>query len=476
MMNRRQFSQLALLAAVGRAESSEPSYHEKYRPQFHFSPKKGWTNDPNGLVFYQGEYHLFFQHNPFDTKWGNMTWGHAVSADMVHWEQMANALEPDKMGTMFSGSAVVDWNNTAGFQTGSEKTIVLIYTAAGGTSPESKGQPFTQCLAYSNDRGRTFTKYSGNPVVPNIKGENRDPKVLWHAPTKRWIMALFLDGNTYAFLSSPDLKHWSMLHHITVPKVAECPDFFEMPVENEPGVSKWVWTGANGSYLVGSFDGKRFSPEVMTQPLSYGANYYAVQTFSDLPNQRRVQMSWMNGGKYPGMPFNQQMSCPYEFKLRKCEYDSYRIFALPIKEVETLRGTPHSWKDWTLKPGDNPLAELNGDLWDISAEIEPGAAKEIGFNLRGHTVAYAIKEKPIENTLRSAQLTAPLAPQNGRIKLRILVDRTTVETFGNDGEVVIPTCFLPGENNQRLELFATGGNAKILSLDVYPMRSIWPNA
>ena len=233
-INRRQFAQLAVTAAAQTAEQSAP-YQEKLRPQFHFSPKKGWTNDPNGLVCYKGEYHLFFEHNPFDVKWGNMTWGHAISPDMVHWTQIENALEPDKMGTMFSGSAVVDWDNTAGFQKGEEKTIVLIYTAAGGSNPESKGQPFTQCIAYSTDRGRTFTKYAGNPVVPNIVGSNRDPKVTWHAPTRQWILTMFLDGSTYRFLASPDLKKWTMLQDISVPKTSECPDFFEMPVEQRTG-------------------------------------------------------------------------------------------------------------------------------------------------------------------------------------------------------------------------------------------------
>jgi sucrose-6-phosphate hydrolase SacC (GH32 family) len=184
----------------------------------------------------------------------------------------------------------------------------------------------------------------------------------------------------------------------------------------------------------------------------------------------------MNDGKYPGMPFNQQMSCPYEFKLRKYGYGSYRIFALPIKEMEKLRGTSHAWKNLELKPGDNPLAGLTGDLWDICAEIELGAAKEIGFKLRGHIVSYSVSEKPSDNTLRSEQLSAVMPPKDGKIKLRILVDRTTVELFGNDGEVVIPTCFLPEENNQYLELFANGGNAKIASLDVYPLHSIWPAA
>jgi len=472
-MNRRQFTQLAFAAAArpAAAQESQPLYNETYRPQFHFSPKKGWTNDPNGLVFYKGEYHLFFQHNPFDVKWGNMTWGHAVSSDLVHWKQTENALLPDKMGTMFSGSAVMDWNNTAGFQKGEEKTIVLIYTAAGGTNPESKDQPFTQCIAYSTDRGRTFTKYSGNPVVPHMIGNNRDPKVVWHQPTKQWIMALFLEGSTYRFLASPDLKKWTTLQDISVPKTGECPDFFEMPVENEPGVSKWVWTGANGNYLVGTFDGKRFTPEVMTQALSNGANYYAVQTYSDLPNRRRVQLSWMSGGKYPGMPFNQQMSFPYEFRLRKYGVSSYHIFALPVKEIESLWEHSKSWNNLELKPGENPLEGMAGDCWDIAAEIEPAGAIEVGFKVRGRTIAYNVKEK--EKKLSSANLSAGMAMQNGRIKLRILVDRASVEVFGNDGEVVIPSCFLPEPGNKELGMYATEGTARIASLVVRPVRSIW---
>jgi sucrose-6-phosphate hydrolase SacC (GH32 family) len=310
-------------------------------------------------------------------------------------------------------------------------------------------------------------------VVPNIVGNNRDPKVVWHAPTRRWIMTLFLEGSTYGFLASPDLKSWTMLHAISVPKVGECPDFFEMPVENEPGVSKWVWTGANGNYLVGTFDGQRFVPEVMTQPLSYGANYYAVQTFSDLPGNRRVQMSWMSGGKYPGMPFNQQMSCPYELKLLKFGFRSYRIFALPVREIEALRGTPRRWKDLALKPGENPLAGISGDLWDIAAEIELGSGTEAGFKVRGRTIAYTVKENPRENSLSSGTLSAPMGMKAGRVKIRILVDRTSIETFGNDGEVAIPTCFLPGDSNPTLELFASNGAAKLISLDIYPMHSAW---
>jgi fructan beta-fructosidase len=473
--DRRQFVKLAAAAAAVPAAGAdtEPSYNERLRPQFHFSPKTGWTNDPNGLVFYKGEYHMFFQHNPFDVKWGNMTWGHAVSPDMVHWTQLDDALHPDKMGTMFSGSAVVDWSNSAGLQRGDEKTLVLTYTAAGGTNPESKGQPYTQCIAYSTDRGRTFTKYAANPVAPNIVGSNRDPKVVWHASTRQWIMALFLDGHTYGFLSSPDLKRWSLMQTISVPNTSECPDFFEMDVQNEPGVTKWVWTGANGNYLVGAFDGKRFTPEVMTQSVHAGANYYAVQTFSDLPDRRRVQVAWMNGGQYPGMPFNQQMSCPYEFQLRKYGYNSYRIFALPIREIEALRGQPRTWNDVNIAPGENPLAGMKGDLWDIVAEIEPGTAKEFGFRIRGRRVNYTVKEQARDNTLASAQHSSQLALKDEKLGLRILVDRTSVEVFGNGGELVIPSCFLPDENNLDLELYSAGGTARIVSLNIYPMHSIW---
>jgi len=455
------------------AAETEPDYNERLRPQFHFTPKKGWTNDPNGLVFYQGEYHMFFQHNPFDVKWGNMTWGHAVSPDMVHWTQLANALHPDHMGTMFSGSAVVDWSNTAGLEKGADKTIVLIYTAAGGTNPESQGQPYTQCIAYSTDRGRTFTKYAGNPVVPNIVGSDRDPKVVWHAPTGQWIMALFLDGNTYGFLSSSDLKKWSLIETMSVPHTSECPDFFEIAVENEPGVKKWVWTGANGNYLVGAFDGKRFTPEVMTQSVHAGANYYAVQTFSGLPDGRRVQVAWMNGGQYPGMPFNQQMSCPYELQLRKYGYHSYRIFPFPIREIDALRGQPRTWNDVTIAPGANPLVGVKGDVWDIVAEIEPATARQFGFVVRGRKVSYTVEERARDNTLASGPHSSPLGLKDGKLALRILVDRTSVEVFGNGGELAIPSCFLPDENDLDLEFYSAGGAAHIVSSNVYPMRSIW---
>lgn len=457
--------------------STSELYNETYRPQFHFTPRINWTNDPNGMVYYAGEYHLFFQHNPAGINWGNMTWGHAVSPDLVHWSQLANAIEPDAKGTIFSGSAVVDRLNTAGFKTGKESPLVAIYTAAGGTNPESKGVPFTQCIAYSNDRGRTWTKYDKNPVLPHVAAENRDPKVIWHAPTRRWIMALFLDGNEYALFSSPDLKTWAKLHSLTMKDCGECPDFFEIPVEDQPGITKWVFTAANGHYLVGAFDGQRFTPESGPFTADYGANYYAVQSYSDIPpsDGRRIQIAWMNGGSYPKMPFNQQMSFPCAMALRQTP-DGLRLYRWPVREIARLydkAARPISIRNHTLRPAKNPLAGATGDLWDIRAEFELKEAAEVGFRIRGETVTYSAKD----HKLRCLGREAPLDSENGRVKIRVLVDRTTLEVFGNEGRVSLTSCFLPRRRDRVLEVFATGGSAKIVSLTARSLRSAWkPNS
>jgi sucrose-6-phosphate hydrolase SacC (GH32 family) len=443
-------------------------YNEVYRPQFHFSPKTNWTNDPNGLVYYKGEYHLFFQHNPFGLQWGNMTWGHAVSPDLVHWTQLDDALQPDRLGTMFSGSAVVDADNTAGFQSGGEKTIVAIYTAAGGTSKESEGQPFTQALAYSVDRGRTFKKYDKNPVLGHIAAENRDPKVVWHAPTKRWVMVLYIEGSDYALYASPDLKRWDHLQTFSIPGTSECPDFFEIPVDGDKKNTRWVAMSANGTCLIGGFDGQKFTSEGGPHLSDRGANFYAAQTYSDTPDGRRIQITWMNGGKYPDMQFNQQMSFPCELTLRTAK-EGLRLFRNPVKEIEKLHGKAHHWKDLTLTPGVNPLSDLKGDLFDIQLELEPGDAKEIVLTLRGEVLRYDVAERKLSFLGRSGDL----APENGRVKLRVLLDRTSIEAFGDGGKLSMTSCFLPQPEDQSLSLSANGGSARIHSLTVYPLKSAW---
>jgi len=444
-------------------------YQETYRPQFHFTAKENWLNDPNGLVYYKGEYHMFFQHNPSGINWGNMTWGHAVSPDMVHWKQLPNAIEPDELGTIFSGSAVVDWNNTSGFRTGDEKVLVAFYTSAG--SHASVQKPFTQSIAYSNDRGRTWTKYEKNPVIGHIKGSNRDPKVIWHAPSEKWVMALYLDRNEYALLSSSNLKEWTLESRLEMPGVGECPDIFELPVNGDANNTKWVFWGGNGNYLIGSFDGKTFTKE--TEPLrsEWGNNGYAGQTWSDIPKSdgRRLQILWMSGGRFPGMPFNQQMSIPCEVTLRTFP-EGIRLCRQPVREIESIHGKHHGWHDVAIKPGENLLDGVSGELFHIRARIELGDAAEVGFTVRGVPVSYNVKAKKLTCLGKSA----PLAQLGGGIELQIITDRTSIEIFANGGKIVLSFSLPLAPDNTSLQVYARGANALLNSLDVWHLKSVWP--
>jgi len=449
---------------------AENLYREKLRPQFHFSSRRGWNNDPNGLVYYEGEYHLFYQHNPFGWKWGNMHWGHAVSTDLVHWRELGDALHPDALGTIFSGSAVVDLTDTAGFQKGTEKPIICIYTAAGNTNALSEGRPFTQCIAYSTDRGRTFTKYSDNPVLDHIVAENRDPKVIWYAPESKWIMALYLDENDFALFASADLKHWERLSAVNLLGASECPEFFEIPVEGASGDSRWVFYGGNGLYLVGDFDGIRFTPESGPHPLNFGNCFYASQTFNNIPasDGRRILMPWGRLDS-PGMPFNQMIGLPVELTLRTTP-EGPRLFTNPVRELESLRTVNRTFPGGSIAPGENPLDSVEGELFDILLDIEPGRASEIILTIRGVTVSYNVSERRLTCLDRSA----PLEPVRGGIRLRLLVDRTTIDIFGNQGRVYMPmgVQFSP-ENIGDLALQVRGGPGRIRQLEVYHLNSIW---
>jgi sucrose-6-phosphate hydrolase SacC (GH32 family) len=439
-------------------------YDETYRPQFHFTAKKGWLNDPNGLVYYKGDYHLFFQHNPSGNVWGNMTWGHAISKDLLHWQQLPNAIEPDKLGTIFSGSAVVDWNNTAGF---GKEAIVCTYTSA--------GKPFTQSIAYSTDAGKTFTKYDKNPVLKNISEGNRDPKVFWHEPTKKWIMVLYVDApnqakkmvQTIQFFSSPDLKDWTYLSRID--GFFECPDCFELPVDGDALKTKWVAFAADGNYIIGTFDGQKFTKEAGKFTSDHGANFYAAQTYSDIPKSdgRRILIGWMRGGKYPHMPFNQQMAFPTELTL-KTTPDGIRMFKWPIREISSLVATEKDLSGTELKPGDNPLSEIKADLLNIDVTIDPGEAAAITFDIRGTKLRWT---KPGRLTLGSS--SADLKPQSGKIALRLLIDRSSIEVFGNNGEVTLSNCYLPRPGNSTIKLEVEGQPAKIVSMKIRELKSTW---
>jgi len=438
----------------------EQIYREKYRPQFHFTTRRGWINDENGLVYYRGKFHLFYQHNPFGVKWGNMHWGHAVSNDLVHWKELKIALYQHSFSDMcFSGTSVIDKDNTSGFKRGSEDPMVIFYTSTG------RGE----CVTYSNDGAKSFTEYSGNPVV---KHKGRDPKVLWYKPQKKWVMIVYdvkAGKRGFAFYNSSDLKNWRRVSWIS--GFFECPNLFELAVQGRNNIKKWVLNGADGKYLLGSFDGTRFLPDSDEKiPMDYGRNFYAVYTYSNIPPEdgRTIQMVWMRGGKYPGMPFNQQLTFPCELSLRSTP-EGLRLCRKPVREIKLLRKKEHKWKNVVLKPGDNRLKDITGELFEIQAEIEPAGAKEVGFGIRGVDVVYNVEGQKIHCLGRDG----PLKPIDGKIKLHLLVDRTCLEVFGNDGLLSMSSCMVPADNNKSLKLFCKGGQAKVLKLSVWELNSAW---
>ncbi len=336
------------------------------RPCLHFTAPAGWLNDPNGLVCYNGVYHLFYQHNPYGRGWGAMHWGHAVSSDLVRWQHRDLTLLPDEMGTMFSGSAVVDWHNRSGLQTGGHPPICLFYTAAGGCAPEPCAA--TQCMAFSLDGGQTWCKYEGNPVLPHVMENNRDPKVFWHDPTRRWVMALFLGYDAehktngkcfFGLFISPDLAHWTETDRVEITGSGECPDMFPLTTQN--GDRIWVFWAADGHYLLGTFDGERFSARTRVLRAYNGgagkrAHAYAAQTYSDMPDKRRLQVAWLQGN-LENRPYNQQMSLPVELSLNGDGAEA-RLCFQPAAEVLSSFGPGQSVALESAAPtalGDTPF-------------------------------------------------------------------------------------------------------------------------
>jgi sucrose-6-phosphate hydrolase SacC (GH32 family) len=468
-------------AALARPTSAEPVappaaspgvYQEALRPLVHFTAKKNWLNDPNGLVYFDGEYHLFFQHNPNGIEWGDMTWGHAVSRDLVHWTQLDNAITPDALGTIYSGSAAVDWTNSSGFGKDGKPPLVAMYTAAGGKSQESKGKPFTQCLAFSNDRGRTWTKFDGNPVIPHIVAENRDPKIIWHAPTKRWILALYEDRTRFSLHSSPDLKTWTKLQSLMMPEGSECPDFFPMPLDGDASKERWVFMAADASYGVGTFDGKTFVPEQGTRQTDFGRNFYAVQSFSDIPKEdgRRIQIAWMRGPRVKGMPFNQQMSFPTEVTLKSTASGPW-LFRVPAREIQSLHKESGTVTGTFTASGvmgvDSTLADLKGEAFHIVAQFEVGAATEVGLVVFGEPIVYSVEGRTL-NALGEAWFKL----EDGKLNLELIVDRGSIETFAQRGQYALAGCFEPRAGSPPVSVLIKGKGATV-TLVATPLKSAW---
>lgn len=450
---------LNLVGQDDQIKGAENLYREKLRPQFHFTSRRGWNNDSNGLVFYQGLYHLYYQHNPYGVQWGNMHWGHAVSTDLVHWTELPIALYPQQFGDWcFSGSAVVDLNNTAGFQKGSEPPIVAAYTST------RRGE----CIVYSNDGGRTFTEYEGNPVIQH---KGRDPKVIWYEPGGHWVMALYHevdDKRTIAFYTSDDLKSWQ--YQSLIEGFYECPEIFELPIDGDKDDARWVLYGADGDYLIGTFDGKTFTPESDKIKFNHGNCFYASQTYNNIPpaDGRRIQIAW-GRVEMPGMPFNQMMLFPVGLTLRATE-EGPRMFAAPVREIERLQEPHRGWTDQKLAPRKDLLSGVKGDLFRIRVRFEPGQADRVVLDVRGIRIVYDAKAR----RLSCSDKTAPLSPQDGKIELDVLVDRTSIEIFANDGRLYMPMGVKFADENRSLSFFCEGAAITVSSLEVFEIISAWP--
>ena len=465
------------------------------RPRYHFTPPQMWLNDPNGLVYLDGEYHLFYQYHPTSTVWGPMHWGHAVSRDLINWQHLPIALYPDEHGMVFSGSAVVDKQNTAGF--GSD-AIVSIFT-------HHQDDHQSQSLAYSNDLGRTWTKYPANPVLKAEANSRdfRDPKVFWHEG--HWVMALAV-GLKILFFSSPDLRNWEQTGSFgngygATSGVWETPDLFKLTVKDSED-SRWVLSvsvgdggpagGSGTQYFIGEFDGRTFISENPKESIlwaDFGADYYAPQSWNDEPNGRRLMIGWMNNWSYarliPASEWRGAFNLIRELSLKQTD-SGIRMFQRPFAEIRSLRAAAYHWGEEIIRPGTNILADIRGTALEILSEFEIGEVVDLfGIRVRVGTgeqtiIGYHPKTRKLfvdrsqSGTVDfydgfAAVHSAELYPINNLIKLHIFVDRSSVEVFANDGLVTFAECIFPAEGSQGLELFSEGGTLKLCSLDIFEL-------
>jgi fructan beta-fructosidase len=485
------------------AAQTPPLFDEPFRPQFHFTPQRNWMNDPNGLVFYEGEYHLFFQYNPEGNAWGHMSWGHAVSPDLVHWTHLPLALAEENGVMIFSGSAVVDRDNTSGLCTG-KSCLVAIYTGHTATNQ-------SQHIAVSNDRGRTWTKYKSNPVLDLGKKDFRDPKVLWHEPSRKWIMTVALPREyKVLFFSSPNLKDWTQLSEFgpagATGGIWECPDLFPMQIEGSNEL-RWVLLvnlnpggphgGSAGQYFTGRFDGRTFNsdnPNGTVLWLDHGKDLYATVTFSDIPKSdgRRIAIGWLSNwqyaGKEPTAPFRTAQSLPRELTLRRTP-QGLRLAQSPVRELSRLRGRPIAIRNATLEQAAAQLAKHNFASNTFEAEIDIETPATAGLELlaspREKTLAAFDPQSQhvlIDRTQSgdvsfeprfSGRHTAPLPEKSNRQRLRIFVDRSSVELFAAGGLAALSERVFPSPEAKGLRLVGPPA-ARVHSLTLWPLRSVWP--
>ena len=454
---------LELIENADAIRNPEPLYKEALRPRFHFMQKQGWNNDPNGMVYFDGEYHFFWQCNPLGKQWANMYWGHAVSKDLLHWEELPRAMRPFggnevnrhpsmSVGSCFSGSANVDVNNSLGVQKGDIKTLVSAYTDT------SSGE----VLAYSTDKGRNWVY--DQKINPVIKHDGRDPKLVWYPAGKHWVIAVYNEKKVavgkpernIAIYTSTDLKEWTLTDH--VPGFFECPELFELSVDGKKEDTRWVMMGANGAYVVGTFDGKKFKPEHEGKHSVLSGNIYAGQCFSRAPDGRVIYIGWARRVEIP-MPatFNQGYTVPIEFTLKTTK-DGIRLFANPIKELDQLH--------------DKALVDLAGEKAAQGCSVDaPDQEYDILITLKktGDTggCSLSLGGRPVKMS----------AMTGAAMDVRVLIDRTTIEVVENGGAAfrLESRDNAMGKPVGKIEIKPEGG-VVVEKVQIFKMKSILPEA
>ncbi|TAP43912.1 glycoside hydrolase family 32 protein [Arthrobacter sp. S39] len=489
---------------------------DTFRPALHYAARNTWLNDPNGLIFHGGVYHLYYQNNPLDNVWGNMSWGHATSPDLTTWTEHPVAIACDEEEDIFSGSIVFDRDNTSGFGTDSAPPLVAVYTSAYKTGSKHAGLQ-AQSLAYSLDGGYTWTKHTANPVLSRGSAEFRDPKVIRYdgGAGSYWVMvAVEATDFQVVLYKSEDLLSWVPLSTFgpanATGGVWECPDLFPLPVDGDPGNLKWVLTvnlnpggpnnGSAGQYFVGDFDGTTFTSETTVtqglqdparlgeyQWLDWGRDYYAAVSFSDAPDNRRLMIAWMNNWEYanqiPTSPWRSPMTMAREVSLGTVD-GSPRLVQQATGDFEALSGAGHSFTlaSTDLSDCTRVLDGAAGTVQRIEARFTPGDADEFGLVIRGNGAhGTRIGIRPEQGTLHVDRRTsgrtdfhasfpsvdaAPIHTVDGSYKLDIYVDRCSVEIFAQDGQVTMTELIFPAATSTDVAIYALGGTVTINSLDI----------
>lgn len=473
-------------------------YKEKYRPQFHFSPPENWTNDPNGLVYYKGIYHLFFQYNPFGNKWGHMSWGHASSKDLLHWENLPTAIPEAKNFMIFSGSAVADIYNSSGFGNKKEQPLIAMYTAHTATNQ-------SQYLAFSLDKGKNWNQYDHNPVIDLHKKDFRDPSVTWYDKGNCWLLAVSQPvEKMISFYTSANLKEWKWLSNFgpagDTSGVWECPDLMQVPVIDEEGKSKWVLLlsqNASMQYFVGEFDGKRFVNENPSDKVfrpDYGPDYYAAIAYHETGfGKNPVSIGWVNNWNYandiPTSPWKGAMSLPRKLSVKKIN-NEWVLLQQPLMSLQSLRASA-IYEAENVSVEKKEVLNVHSNQCEIELTWKPlpnstsgimlaaaeGTPVIIGYNASKNKLF--IDRTGAGDTAFNAtynelsRYATKLLLNNGLLKLDIYFDKSIIEVFANDGQAALTMQVFQDTNNNRIALFSDGSKSTFGIVKIWEMKSVW---